>query len=70
MKLYRSGLLFALSLLGNAALASPTPSASCTMAASGKDDAPAFLSAMQACSTVTVPKGVTLNISSKMDMVS
>jgi hypothetical protein len=43
---------------------------SCTMASSGGDDAPGFLAAVKQCSTITIPKGVSLNISTKMDMVS
>jgi hypothetical protein len=41
---------------------------SCTLAASGGDDAPSFVKAVQSCSTVTIPASTTLNISSKMDM--
>ena len=42
----------------------------CTLRASGGDDAPAFVSAVlnSTCSTVKIPKGTTLNISSPMDM--
>ncbi|KAJ7109082.1 pectin lyase fold/virulence factor [Mycena crocata] len=42
---------------------------SCTLraAGSGIDDAPAFISAMQACSTVVVPTGTTLNISTRLN---
>jgi galacturan 1,4-alpha-galacturonidase len=43
--------------------------ASCTLAAlgSGKDDSPQFLTAMQACSTVVIPTGTTLNISTRLN---
>jgi hypothetical protein len=51
------------------ALAS-TRATDCTLAAAGagKDDAPAFVAAVKACSTVTIPTGVALNISSKIDL--
>lgn len=42
--------------------------ASCTLTASGGDDAPSFVTAVQSCSTVTIPASTTLNISSKMNM--
>ena len=44
--------------------------ASCTLSASGGDDAPAFLSAAAgaACPTVTIPSGTTLSIRSKLNM--
>ncbi|KAJ7904790.1 glycoside hydrolase family 28 protein [Mycena leptocephala] len=64
MRLTVPSLLLALSGL-HAALAQ-----SCTLAAlgSGKDDSPQFLTAMQACSTVVVPAGTTLNISTRLNM--
>jgi hypothetical protein len=42
--------------------------ASCTLSASGGDDAPSFVTAVQSCSTVIIPASTTLNISSKMNM--
>jgi galacturan 1,4-alpha-galacturonidase len=46
-----------------------TDATSCTVTAAGagKDDAPALVSALQTCATVTVPAGTTLNISSKIN---
>ena len=45
-------------------------STSCTLKASGSDDAPAFLAAAfdASCPTVTVPSGTTLSIQSKLNM--
>ncbi|KAF7299446.1 putative exopolygalacturonase X [Mycena indigotica] len=45
-------------------------SQSCTVTAlgSGKDDSPQLLTAMQSCSTVIVPTGTTLNISTRLNM--
>ncbi|KAJ6480087.1 pectin lyase fold/virulence factor [Mycena vulgaris] len=44
--------------------------AQCTVSAagSGKDDSPQLLTAMQTCSTVVVPVGTTLNISTRLNM--
>jgi hypothetical protein len=44
--------------------------ASCTLTAAGagKDDAPAFLAAVQACSTTVIPTGTALNISTRLNM--
>ena len=44
--------------------------ASCTLSASGGDDASAFLSAAAdaSCPTVTIPSGTTLSIRSKLNM--
>ncbi|KAJ7727378.1 pectin lyase fold/virulence factor [Mycena metata] len=55
-----SPLLFALAVV----------SQSCTLKAlgSGKDDSPQLLTAMQTCSTVVVPVGTTLNISTRLNM--
>ncbi|KAJ7037716.1 glycoside hydrolase family 28 protein [Mycena alexandri] len=55
-----SPLLFALTVV----------SQSCTLKAlgSGKDDSPQLLTAMQTCSTVVVPVGTTLNISTRLNM--
>ncbi|KAI0669398.1 glycoside hydrolase family 28 protein [Trametes maxima] len=57
--------------------AAPTPiesraSGSCTLKASGSDDAPAFLQAVadSSCPTVTIPSGTTLSIQSKLNMTS
>ncbi|KAF8070387.1 glycoside hydrolase family 28 protein [Lyophyllum atratum] len=41
---------------------------SCTLRASGGDDAPQFLSAVKACSTVRIPKTTTLNIETRLNM--
>ncbi|KAI0352041.1 glycoside hydrolase family 28 protein [Trametes cingulata] len=45
-------------------------SGTCTLTASGSDDAPAFLKAAadSSCTTVTIPSGTTLSIQSKMNM--
>jgi galacturan 1,4-alpha-galacturonidase len=58
-----------------AAFASPSPALSarastCTLSAAGpgKDDAPAFLSAVRTCDTAVVPHGTTLNISTPLNM--
>ncbi|GLB37346.1 putative glycoside hydrolase family 28 protein [Lyophyllum shimeji] len=42
--------------------------ASCTLVASGGDDAPQFLSAVKSCTTVVIPKTTTLNINSRLNM--
>ena len=44
------------------------PEASCTLTASGGDDAPQFLSAVASCPTVTIPKSTTLNIATRLNM--
>lgn len=57
-----------------AVFASPAPgrraSGTCTLSASGSDDAPAFLNSASdsSCSTITIPSGTTLSIRSKMNM--
>ncbi|TDL18020.1 glycoside hydrolase family 28 protein [Rickenella mellea] len=43
---------------------------SCTLRRSGEDDGPAFLSAVKACSHVTIPKDTILNISSPLNMTN
>lgn len=45
-------------------------SSTCTLSASGGDDAPAFLAAAKdtSCPTVAIPQGTTLNIASRMNM--
>ncbi|KAJ6544085.1 glycoside hydrolase family 28 protein [Mycena capillaripes] len=68
--------LFALSGLHAALADAPSRTvqnvarASCTLTAlgSGKDDSPQLLTAWQACSTVVVPVGTTLNISTRLNM--
>ncbi|KAF9501315.1 glycoside hydrolase family 28 protein [Pleurotus eryngii] len=40
----------------------------CTLQATGGDDAPQLLSAMQSCSVVTIPKGVTLSVGTRLNM--
>lgn len=40
----------------------------CTLSASGGDDAPALLKAVQSCATTTIPLGTTLNIATRMNM--
>lgn len=42
----------------------------CALHASGRDDAPAFLAAVHdaSCSTVSIPRGTTLNIASRLNM--
>lgn len=42
--------------------------AQCTLTASGGDDSPAFLTAVQTCSTVDIPSTTTLNISTRLNM--
>jgi galacturan 1,4-alpha-galacturonidase len=41
---------------------------SCTLTASGNDDAPQFLTAIEACPTVTIPKTTTLNVETRLNM--
>ncbi|KAK7692025.1 hypothetical protein QCA50_005430 [Cerrena zonata] len=50
--------------------ANPLASGTCTLTASGSDDAPAFLKAAAdpSCSTVTIPQSTTLNIASRLNM--
>ena len=65
--------LVASAIFAQLALAGLTPVASratCTLNASGGDDGPAFVSAVlnTSCSTVEIPSGTTLNISSPLDM--
>ncbi|OAX40216.1 glycoside hydrolase family 28 protein [Rhizopogon vinicolor AM-OR11-026] len=43
-------------------------SASCTVTASGGDDGPAFVNAVQGCDTVTIPSETTLSIATRMNM--
>ncbi|CAK5269514.1 unnamed protein product [Mycena citricolor] len=40
----------------------------CTLKASGGDDAPQFLKAVQSCSEVIIPKATTLNIATRLNM--
>ncbi|KAK0205300.1 glycoside hydrolase family 28 protein [Desarmillaria ectypa] len=40
----------------------------CTLTASGEDDASQFLSAVQNCDTVTIPRDTTLNIATRLNM--
>ena len=40
----------------------------CTLHASGADDTPHFLRAVQECATVTIPKYTTLNIETRLNM--
>ncbi|KAF9529744.1 glycoside hydrolase family 28 protein [Crepidotus variabilis] len=40
----------------------------CTLLASGGDDGPSLLKAVQSCSTITIPKSTTLNIESRLNM--
>ena len=68
----RSIILAFLQLIPLALFVTPAAAASstCTLHASGSDDAPAFLAAAKnaSCATVSIPKGTTLNIETKMDM--
>ncbi|EJD48551.1 hypothetical protein AURDEDRAFT_199569 [Auricularia subglabra TFB-10046 SS5] len=41
--------------------------ATCTVRASGRDDAPALVRALRTCATVTIPRGATLSIRSPMN---
>ncbi|KAF5392805.1 hypothetical protein D9757_000921 [Collybiopsis confluens] len=49
-------------------ISSDSSDASCTLTASGGDDAPQFLAATTSCSTVTIPAGTTLNIETRLNM--
>ncbi|THU91397.1 pectin lyase-like protein [Dendrothele bispora CBS 962.96] len=66
--------LFALATLiasTNAFIASITrhaESAECTLTASGSDDAPQFLNAVQTCDTVVIPASETLEIQTRLNM--
>ncbi|PPQ93854.1 hypothetical protein CVT25_013563 [Psilocybe cyanescens] len=44
------------------------PKISCILTASGADDAPNFLKAVEVCPTVTIPKSTTLNIETRLNM--
>ncbi|KAH8115175.1 hypothetical protein DFH11DRAFT_88698 [Phellopilus nigrolimitatus] len=77
VSLLQMGLISKLLFLGSAyflnfgvSAAVGFPRALCTLEASGGDDAPSFVSAVldPSCSTVEIPAGATLNISTKMDM--
>ncbi|KAF8911603.1 pectin lyase fold/virulence factor [Gymnopilus junonius] len=46
----------------------PETKVSCTLKASGGDDAPQFLKAVEACPTLTIPKSTTLNIETRLNM--
>lgn len=46
----------------------PRPHATCTLAASGGDDAPAFVKAVRTCDTVIVPKDTTISIGTRVNM--
>ncbi|KAJ7644451.1 pectin lyase fold/virulence factor [Roridomyces roridus] len=67
MRLVFPSLLLALTVSASQATHSPHASCTLTAAGSGKDDSPAFISAMQSCSTVVVPTGTTLNISTRLN---
>ncbi|KDQ56478.1 glycoside hydrolase family 28 protein [Jaapia argillacea MUCL 33604] len=57
------------SLLGALALgAVGAVASSCTLSASGGDDGPAFVAAVQSCDTVIIPQSTTLNVSTPMNM--
>ncbi|KAL9712087.1 hypothetical protein Ac2012v2_005163 [Leucoagaricus gongylophorus] len=45
-----------------------TAQTSCTLTASGGDDAPALLQAVRSCATTQIPNDVTLNIATRMNM--
>ncbi|KDR75606.1 hypothetical protein GALMADRAFT_68591 [Galerina marginata CBS 339.88] len=71
MRLSSPSFALAALLFSSAVATAPTnPQATvlCSLTASGKDDAPQFLAAVQACPTVTIPKGTTLNIQSRLNM--
>jgi galacturan 1,4-alpha-galacturonidase len=40
----------------------------CTVTASGGDDGPTFVDAVQRCDSVTIPRETTLSIATRMDM--
>ncbi|KIJ65995.1 glycoside hydrolase family 28 protein [Hydnomerulius pinastri MD-312] len=61
----RAGLLSASLLLG---FANAETDATCTLAASGGDDGPSFVEAVQRCSVVRVPPETTLSIATGMNM--
>ncbi|EIM80548.1 glycoside hydrolase family 28 protein [Stereum hirsutum FP-91666 SS1] len=50
------------------ALNSRGTDASCSLTASGGDDAPAFLNAVKSCDTTTIPLGTTLSIATPLNM--
>ncbi|KAF5392804.1 hypothetical protein D9757_000920 [Collybiopsis confluens] len=60
--------LFTLSAKASVASRKRDDDASCTLTASGGDDAPQFLAAASSCGTVTIPLGTTLNISTRLNM--
>jgi galacturan 1,4-alpha-galacturonidase len=45
-----------------------TGGVSCTVTASGGDDGPAFVDAVQRCDSVTIPRETTLSIATRMNM--
>ena len=67
MRLTYTTLALAASLLSYAS-AKFLPKDPCILTTSGGDDAPQFLKAVKACSTVTIPKSTTLNIATRLDM--
>jgi len=54
--------------LGLASLGAVAAQTSCTLTSSGGDDAPALLQAVQSCATTQIPKDVTLNVATRMNM--
>jgi len=54
--------------LALAPLSAVTAQTSCTLTASGGDDAPALLQAVRSCATTQIPNDVTLNIATRMNM--
>jgi galacturan 1,4-alpha-galacturonidase len=65
-----SGLLSASTASAAASLVVPAATSACTVTASGGDDAPGLLKAVQnsSCPTVTVPASTTLNIQTRLNM--
>jgi galacturan 1,4-alpha-galacturonidase len=65
--MYSRPLLF-LAGIGVACARELAPAATtCTLAASGGDDGPSFVNAINTCDTIVVPQTTTLNIASRMN---
>jgi len=54
--------------LGLASLGAVAAQTGCTLTSFGGDDAPALLQAVQSCATTQIPKDVTLNVATRMNM--
>ena len=60
--------LITLSILLTSVAGITLPRSECTLTSSGGDDAPQFLNAVKACSTVTIPASTALNIQTRLNM--